>query len=76
MIFVEQHGQEIRQLLPVVDDSASRKKTLWKSVFEGFDRIDGVPTQKEREVCDMYTQREIDVLHLFTVCMLITLTNV
>jgi len=45
-----QYRQEIRRLLPVKDEAAARKKTLWKTVFEGFDRIDGVPTQQEREV--------------------------
>ncbi len=45
-----QYGNEVRKLLPVVDDVASRRKTLWKTVFEGFDRIDGIPTKAEKEV--------------------------
>ena len=45
-----QYGKEVRLLLPVADDVASRRKTLWKTIFEGFDRIDGIPTQAEREV--------------------------
>lgn len=36
--------------MPVPDTAASRKKTLWKIIFEGFDKIDGVPTPAEREV--------------------------
>ena len=48
--FSPQYRQEIRRLIPVKDEAAARKKTLWKTVFEGFDRIDGIPTQQEREV--------------------------
>lgn len=48
-----QNGSEVRHMLPVADDSTSRKKTLWKTVFEGFDRIDGVPTLAEKEVSAM-----------------------
>ena len=36
-----QYGDEVRRCLPRADDSAARKKTLWKQLFEGFDRIDG-----------------------------------
>lgn len=36
--------------MPVPDNATSRKKTLWKMIFEGFDKIDGVPTPGEREV--------------------------
>ena len=36
--------------MPVPDTPTSRKKTLWKNIFEGFDKIDGVPTPAEREV--------------------------
>ena len=58
-------------MLPVADDSISRKKTLWKTVFEGFDRIDGVPTLAEKEVSeccntDVYKYNERDV---FTSCV-------
>ena len=45
-----QYGREVRRLIPVKDEAAARKKILWKTVFDGFDRIDGVPTQREREV--------------------------
>ena len=40
----------MRSLMPVLDTTATRKKKLWKTVFEGFDKIDGVPTPAEREV--------------------------
>ena len=36
--------------MPVPDDTASRKKTLWRMIYEGFDKIDGIPTRAEREV--------------------------
>lgn len=36
--------------MPVPDNAQSRKKTLWKGIYEGFDKIDGVPTSAEREV--------------------------
>ena len=36
--------------MPVPDDATSRKKMLWKTIYEGFDKIDGVPTRAEREV--------------------------
>ena len=45
-----QYGREVRRLIPVKDEAAARKKILWKTVFDGFDRIDGVPSQREREV--------------------------
>ena len=45
-----QYGREVRRLIPVKDEAAARKKTLWKTVFDGFDRIDGIPTHREREV--------------------------
>ncbi len=53
-LYVLQYGNEVRLLLPVPDDAASRRKTLWKTIFEGFDRIDGVPTQAEKEVSICY----------------------
>lgn len=45
-----QYDGEVRRCLPRADDSAARKKTLWKTLFEGFDQIDGKPTQAEKEV--------------------------
>ena len=45
-----QYGDEVRRCLPRADDSAARKKTLWKQLFEGFDHIDGKPTKTEMEV--------------------------
>lgn len=40
----------MKALMPVPDDATSRKKTLWRTIFEGFDKIDGKPTRAEREV--------------------------
>ena len=47
-----QYGGEVRRCLPRADDSGARKKTLWKTLFEGFDQIDGKPTQADKEVCE------------------------
>ena len=56
-----QYGKEVRLLLPVPDDVASRRKTLWKTIFEGFDRIDGIPTKAEREVRTLNTHYQLCV---------------
>lgn len=50
VLFVPQNGTDVRSLMPVPDTVASRKKKLWKTVFEGFDKVDGVPSPAEREV--------------------------
>ena len=50
-----QYGNEIRQYLPRADNSGSRKKTLWKTLFEGFDQIDGKPSQADKEVTSTHT---------------------
>ena len=50
LIFTLQYGNEIRQYLPRADNSGSRKKTLWKTLFEGFDQIDGKPSHTDKEV--------------------------
>ena len=39
----------VRKYLPP-DEPATRKIPLYRAVFDGFDRIDGKPTESERKV--------------------------
>ncbi|XP_006811920.1 centrosomal protein of 104 kDa-like [Saccoglossus kowalevskii] len=39
-------GDEVREHLPP-DEPSTRKNTLYRQIFEGFDRIDGRPTEAE-----------------------------
>ena len=68
---VTQYGGEVRRCLPRADDSAARKKTLWKTLFEGFDQIDGKPSQAEKEVhaymcIILYVHKHTQQMHLST----------
>ena len=65
IIFQLQNGTEVRALMPVADNATFRKKTLWKTVFEGFDKIDGVPSPAEREVS--YTSNTLAVMAVLIV---------
>ena len=38
------------------DEPATRKNPLYRSIFDGFDKIDGKPTEAERKV------RKLEVL--------------
>ena len=40
----------MRDYLPP-DEPATRKNPLYRNLFDGFDRIDGKPTETERRVC-------------------------
>lgn len=40
----------VRDYLPP-DEPATRKNPLYRNLFDGFDRIDGKPTETERRVC-------------------------
>lgn len=42
-------------MMPVPDNAISRRKTLWKKLFERFDKIDGRPTPAKREVYGIYS---------------------
>ena len=51
LTFDLQHGREVRPLLPVgEEDVAARKNPLWKTLFEGFNKFDGIPTPMEQKV--------------------------
>ena len=42
-------GAPVKQYLPH-DDDKTRKVTLWRQLFEYFDRIDGKPTKQDLQV--------------------------
>ncbi|XP_028393886.1 centrosomal protein of 104 kDa-like [Dendronephthya gigantea] len=60
----------VKGFLPA-DEPATRKNPLYRSIFDGFDRIDGKPTEAERkakakndrETAEKAKQKEIDELH-------------
>ena len=60
----------VRGFLPA-DEPATRKNPLYRSIFDGFDKIDGKPTEAERkakaksdrETAEKAKQKEIDELH-------------
>jgi hypothetical protein len=39
----------VKGFLPA-DEPATRKNPLYRSIFDGFDKIDGKPTEAERKV--------------------------
>lgn len=45
----KQHGASVLEYLPP-DDSTTRKNVLYKTIFEGFAKIDGRPTDAEIRV--------------------------
>ncbi|XP_078616854.1 centrosomal protein of 104 kDa-like isoform X12 [Branchiostoma floridae x Branchiostoma japonicum] len=58
-------GTPVRDYLPP-DDQATRKKPLYKNIFDSFDRIDGKPTEAElkaqKQAAEKKKQEEIEQL--------------
>eukprot|EP00731_Ephydatia_muelleri_P035521 Em0131g8a len=53
----KQYGVELRRmLLPSRAEDSKNKTTVWKALFDGFDRIDGVPSDKDRKNVAQATQ--------------------
>ena len=52
-IFKFQVKDTVRDFLPP-DQPATRKNPLYRNLFDGFDKIDGKPTEAERRVCFLY----------------------
>ena len=48
--FLSQVKDKVRDYLPP-DEPATRKNPLYRNLFDGFDKIDGKPTEAERRVC-------------------------
>lgn len=52
------HGREVRPLLPVgEEDVAARKNPLWKTLFEGFNKFDGIPTPMEQKAAILAAEK-------------------
>eukprot|EP00731_Ephydatia_muelleri_P015455 Em0008g1175a len=52
----KQYGVELRRMLPSRAEDSKNKTTVWKALFDGFDRIDGVPSDKDRKNVAQATQ--------------------
>ena len=46
-----QYGAELRRMLPSGAEDCKNKTSVWKALFDGFDRIEGVPSDIDRKVC-------------------------
>ena len=44
------HGAPVKNYLPT-DDEKTRKNTLWRMLFEYFDKVDGKPSKSDLKVC-------------------------
>ena len=43
------HGAPVKNYLPT-DDEKTRKNTLWRMLFEYFDKVDGKPSKSDLKV--------------------------
>ena len=53
----------VKGFLPA-DEPATRKNPLYRSIFDGFDKIDGKPTEAERKVSNFYLSRASEFFEL------------
>lgn len=47
-------GAPVKSYLPV-DDEKTRKNTLWRMLFEYFDKVDGKPSKADIKVCSDFS---------------------